>query len=111
MEDITIKVSTIMWFLSAIVLVNSVVMIFVNWKKNKLKPHDDLKEKIRKDEVMLLEHEKALKDDDIRFKTIEDAQKITNKCMLALIDHELTGNSVDKLRSAKNDLQDYLINR
>ena len=33
------------------------------------------------------------------------------KCTLAITDHELTGNSVDKLRAAKDEMQDYLIER
>lgn len=33
------------------------------------------------------------------------------KCTLAITDHELTGNSVDKLREAKDEMQDYLIHK
>ena len=33
------------------------------------------------------------------------------KCTLAITDHELTGNSVDKLREAKDEMQDFLIQK
>ena len=33
------------------------------------------------------------------------------KCTLAITDHELTGNSVDKLRKAKDEMQDFLIEK
>lgn len=33
------------------------------------------------------------------------------KCTLAITDHELTGNSVDKLREAKDEMQEYLIQK
>lgn len=33
------------------------------------------------------------------------------KCTLAITDHELTGNSVDKLREAKDEMQDFLIHK
>lgn len=40
----------------------------------------------------------------------EGIEKIC-KCTLAITDHELTGNSVDKLREAKDEMQDYLIHK
>ena len=33
------------------------------------------------------------------------------KCTLAITDHELTGNSIDKLREAKDEMQDFLIQK
>jgi hypothetical protein len=43
-------------------------------------------------------------------KVEEGIEKIC-KCTLAITDHELTGNSVDKLRAAKDEMQDYLIQK
>lgn len=33
------------------------------------------------------------------------------ECMLALMDHEITGNSIERLKQARNDLNSFLINR
>lgn len=43
--------------------------------------------------------------------TIEKGIEKLCKCTLALTDHELTGNSVDKLRKAKDEMQNFLIEK
>lgn len=41
----------------------------------------------------------------------DDFTKTICSAMLALLDHNITGNSVDKLKKAKEDLQDFLVNK
>lgn len=54
--------------------------------------------------------EKLCKQDNERIKHTEDFNKVLCKALFAILDHELTGNSVDKLSKAKSALQDYIIN-
>ena len=42
---------------------------------------------------------------------IETGTEKICKCVLAITDHELTGNSIDKLRKAKDEMQDFLIEK
>lgn len=49
--------------------------------------------------------------DHDRIKEIERGNEKICKCILAITDHELTGNSIDKLRKAKEEMQDYLIEK
>lgn len=53
--------------------------------------------------------EKFCKQDNERIKHTEDFNKVLCKALFAILDHELTGNSVDKLNRAKSALQDYII--
>ena len=66
---------------------------------------------IKKIEKKLLEHEELLQRDYKRLTDAEASNKVICKCMLALLDNEITGNSIEKLKLAKKDLQDFLINK
>ena len=50
------------------------------------------------------------KNDKARISHVEDFDKVLCKALFAILDHELTGNSIDKLNKAKSALQDYIIN-
>lgn len=56
-------------------------------------------------------HTKMLDNDNKRFMELEGATKIQNRVLLALVSHEINGNSIDKLKEAKSDLEEYLINK
>ena len=55
--------------------------------------------------------DEKLKSDKKRLDTLEDGNTVLVKAMLAILDHEITGNSLDKLKEAKNELTSYLIKR
>ena len=76
------------------------------WKivKEIKKPNDDLKYKIKK-------HDQLLMNDDARLKEIEVSNKMILQCLLVIINHDITGNGIDKLKSTREELQEYLINR
>ena len=76
------------------------------WKivKEMKKPNDDLKSKIKK-------HDQLLTNDDARLKEIEYSNKMILQCLLVIINHDITGNGIDKLKNTREELQAYLINR
>ena len=41
----------------------------------------------------------------------EDFIKIMCNSMLALLNHNITGNSIEKLKQAETDLQNFLVNK
>ena len=49
--------------------------------------------------------------DNKRIKSLEDGNKVVCKALMALLSHEINGNSNDKLQKALSDLNDYLIDR
>lgn len=49
--------------------------------------------------------------DKKRIDSLEEGQKAICRGVLALLNHEITGNSVDKLRDAQSNMTEYLINR
>ena len=76
------------------------------WKivKEMKKPNDDLKEKVS-------EHDILLDTDDKRLASIEESNKMTLQCLLVIINHEITGNGIEKMKAARDELQEYLINK
>ena len=55
--------------------------------------------------------ESRLDKGDRHFRAVDEANRVTQKAILALIDHGINGNDVDKLKTAKANLEDYLTDR
>lgn len=49
--------------------------------------------------------------DNRRIASLEEGNKAICKALIALLSHEINGNSTDKLQKALTDLSDYLIER
>ena len=49
--------------------------------------------------------------DDARLKEIEVSNKMILQCLLVIINHDITGNGIEKMKSARDELQEYLINK
>jgi hypothetical protein len=46
-----------------------------------------------------------------RIEAIEEGNKVTQRALLALLNHAIDGNDVEEIRRASKDLNEYLINR
>ena len=68
------------------------------------KPNDDLKNTVAR-------HDKLLDNDDKRLKEIENSNRMILQCLLVIINHDITGNGIEKMKTARDELQEYLINR
>lgn len=85
---------------TTIVLVGNVYKTIKEWKK----PKEDLTEQVRKNKKAIEHHDQQLSD-------IEEGQRILQKGMLSLIDHSITGNSVERLKQSRDEMRDYLIDK
>lgn len=76
------------------------------WKivKELKKPNDDLKAIVEK-------HENLINNDNKRLKEIEDSNRMILQCLLIIINHDITGNGIEKMKTARDELQDFLINK
>lgn len=55
------------------------------------------------------EMDENMRDNTDRIKKVEDGNKVIMKALIAMMNHELNGNSKDKLQKALSELNDYLI--
>lgn len=100
MMEFTISTSQIMWFCSFITVLWGV------WKiaKEARKLNDELKAKVNK-------HDLLLDKDNKRLKEIEESNKMIMKSLSVIINHEITGNGIEKMIVTRDELQGYLIDR
>lgn len=116
MENIEITFKTILAILGVVVSVGTAQAVITRWLSPYRKMKDDVKNKVDMTEFTALKEkvERLERYQDIdhdRLKDLERGNEEICKCILALTDHELTGNGFDKLQKAKEEMQNYLIER
>ena len=123
MENIEITLETILAILGIVVTAGAAQAVFSRWLSPYKKLKEDVKNKVSKAEndalkteldALKVKFEQLERYQDIdhdRLKDLEKGNEVICKCMLALTDHELTGKGFDKLQKAKEEMQNYLIER
>ena len=53
----------------------------------------------------------ALVRDLKRFESLDNGERVTQRALLALLDHGIDGNNREQMQHAKEELQNHLINR
>ena len=97
LRDFAIVAIAIMGF---IVLLGNVIKVFKEWRKPGMSEAEWRKEVDRK-----------LDADNKRIESLEEGNKVICRALIAMLSHEINGNSKDKLQTAMSDLQNYLIER
>ena len=57
------------------------------------------------------EVDNKLDTDNKRIASLEEGNKVVCRALIAMLSHEINGNSKEKLQAALSELQDYLIER
>ena len=73
-------------------------------KKRRNQPVDTLEEKME-------DHEQKLQRDYRRINDLEDGNRIMMRALMAILSHDISGNSVDKLKASMDEIHNYLVNR
>ena len=68
-------------------------------------------ERLTELERRVAKHDEFLDRDKERLEAIEEGNRVTQRAILALLAHGIDGNDIDALRTAKTELQEYLIKR
>lgn len=86
----------------AITTLGGVINLFLNWhKQSRITRHDE----------ELKDHETRIRDLEEKAKDQDGFIKVLCNSILALVSHEINGNSAEKLKDAQKELQDFLVNR
>ena len=102
------------WLLSgasAVVLLWSAVKTILEIVKAAKAPNDKQNERLTALETWRTEVDNKLKNDDARLGAIAEDNRITQRALLALLDHGIDGNNIKQMQDAKEDLQAHLINK
>ena len=89
--NITITTDQIIWFCT---FIGALAALWKIVKKAKVERHDQI-----------------LGNDGKRLKEVEDSNQQILKCLHVIINHEITGNGIDKMKTVRDELNEYLINR
>lgn len=115
-NEITITVETLLKFLGVIITLGGATAVISRW----LSPFKALRKNVD-NKVDKADFDALKKDFDIikgyqrsdhkELEKVELGNEKICKGILAIMDHELTGNSVENLRKTKTELQNYLIEK
>lgn len=96
---------------SALVLISNAVEKIINAIKAVKAPEKKQDSRIKALEEWKEEVDKKLSDDHDRFDSLDSGNRVTQRALLALLDHGIDGNNIEQMQHAKEDLQNHLINR
>ncbi len=52
-----------------------------------------------------------LSNDNARFESLDQSNRVTQRALLALLDHSIDGNNIEQMQHAKEELQNHLIDK
>ncbi len=105
MENLTLEqirdfIIVLLAILAFIILLANSIKALKEWRK----PHDD-RESWRRDV------DEKLNRDNKRLNDLEDGNRVICRGILAMLSHEINGNSNDKLLASQQEITNYLIER
>lgn len=107
MEKAVITVEGLLWILGTIALIGGATAVISRW----FTPWRKLKEDVKALQEELKTLKSYQKKDHAEIDKVEVGIEKICKCTLAITEHELTGNGDEKLRKAKDEMEDYLIHK
>lgn len=94
----------VLLFIDVYIRVMTAVKTYRDEKRRKNQPVNNLEAKVD-------EHEEKLKKDYARLNELENGNRIMMRAMMALLSHDINGNSTEKLKESLDEIQQYLIDR
>ena len=114
--EIVITVEGLLWLAAAIITVGGATAVISRWVAPVKKMRKDVDGKVDRAEFLALKERmdklESYQDIDHRkLLKIEAGNEQICFSLMAIMDHELDGNSVDHLRKARHDMEKYLIQK
>lgn len=115
-EEITISVGTLLKIASFIIALGGATAVISRWASPFKTLKQNVENKVDKADFDELKAEfTKIKNyqtsDHKEIEKVERGNEKICKGILAIMDHELTGNSVDRLKQTKEEIQNYLIEK
>ena len=96
---------------SAVVLLSNAAEKFVKAYKAAKAPNNQQNARLDALEKWKESVDGKLNRDDKRLSDIDNGNRVTQRALLALLDHGIDGNNITQMQHAKEELQEHLINR
>ena len=113
MEELTPEaiLAAVLGLASAIVLLSNAAEKIVKAVKAAKAPNNLQNERLDALEEWRGEVDRKLTRDNDRLSAIDNGNRVTQRALLALLDHGIDGNNITQMQHAKEELQEHLINR
>lgn len=96
---------------AGIVTISAAAGVVISAVSKMRKPNEDQNKRLDEIEKRIDEHDKWFAADKHRLEGIEEGNRVTQRAILALLDHSIDGNNTQQMKDAKDELQKYLIER
>lgn len=110
--------STVLIVIGAIILActiyNTIYSALKNWRearKRKNQPVDDLNTKVAENATKIKAHDQMLENDKKQLDEMGEQQRIMMRALMAILSHEINGNSTENLKKSLAEINDFLIGR
>lgn len=107
----TVIIAAIMSVASFIVLVSNAAEKLIKARKAVKAPEEQQNARIFALEEWRKEVDRKLNSDHEHIANIDRGERVTQRALLALLDHGIDGNNIRQMQDAKEELQNHLINR
>ena len=113
MENLTPGIiwTAVLSIASAFVLLSNAAEKIVKAYKAAKAPNAHQDERLDALEEWKREVDRKLNRDNDRLEDIDNGNRVTQRALLALLDHGIDGNNIKQMQDAKEELQNHLINR
>jgi hypothetical protein len=95
----------------AIKLISDAIEGIIKTVKFAKAPNDAQNKRLDALENRMDEVDRRLKADHGHLTKIDEGERVTQRALIALLDHGIDGNNIEQMQHAKEELQDHLINR
>ena len=103
-NDVLLAIAVIFLFVEIYTKIMGAIKTHCEEKTRKKQPVNTLEQTVH-------QHEAKLEKDHERLNNLEESNRIMMRAMMALMSHELNGNSNDKLQASYEEIQQYLIDK
>ena len=108
---ITFTVADVLWFCGAVCTVAAAIAVFYKALVKVHEPEHIQDQRLDALEQQVKKFAEYLDRDNRRLNSLDEGNRVTQQALLALMSHAINGNDIDKLSRAKDDLENYLINK
>lgn len=96
---------------SAFLLLANAVEKIIQAVKAAKAPNDQQNARLDALEKWRCDVDRKLLNDNKHLSDIDDGARVTQRAIIALLDHGIDGNNIKQMQAAKTELQNHLINR
>jgi len=107
MKELTSNAAAVVGLVLSIIALGGYVLMAIQKIRE---PNNTQNKRLDALEKKVDRHSELFLNDLNRFEKMDAGNKIMQKCMLALLSHSIDGNDVDGMRTARKELNEYLIN-